>query len=203
MAPPSMNRTRKLISNRMDKITMKVVFVGDQAVGKTSLRNRYLNRTYDNKYKITIGAEFSVKRFLKESLTVCMQIWDLAGQAQFKPVRALYYSGTVGAVIVYDVTRRDSFENIPQWVEEILRHNQGKPVPLLIVANKIDLRDANPHLDHCVTKEEGEQMARRLEHYFREQGTPVVVQFCEVSAKLGAGVDDAIERFLKSLVIEA
>ncbi len=179
------------------------MFVGDQAVGKTSLRNRYLKRVYESKYKITIGAEFSVKRFLKTSLIVTMQIWDLAGQQQFKPVRTLYYSGTMGAVVVYDVSRRETFERIPEWVEEIIHHNDDRPVPLLIIANKIDLREYELGVIDCVSREEGEMLAKRLKEMFRERGHPMPVQFCEASAKLGLGVDEAIDQFLKSLVINA
>ncbi len=191
---------RRPVITRTRKITMKVVLVGDQAVGKTCLRNRYLNEGYEGRYRITIGAEFSVKRFVDETKTTCLQIWDLAGQKHFKSVRSLYYSGAVGVVIVYDVTRRESFERIPEWIDEVLQHNQGVPLPLLIVANKIDLRGDGLKLDDCVTSAEGEQLVLRIQQEFQARGHAVPVKFCETSAKSGVGIEDAIDQFFKSLI---
>ena len=98
----------------------KVILAGDGAVGKTSLRKRFMESVFDGQYLMTIGADFSVKeidvKMGSEKLQVKMQIWDLAGQPRFQEVRSVYYSGVVGAVLVYDVTRPDSFENTTKWL---------------------------------------------------------------------------------------
>ncbi|MHA2171984.1 MAG: Rab family GTPase [Candidatus Kariarchaeaceae archaeon] len=113
----------------------KIILIGDPQVGKTSIRKRYLGEGFEQNYMVTLGADFAVKR-LGESV---LQIWDLAGQDMYKSVRTGYYSGANGVILVYDVVQPKSFENIDRWFEE-LKHRRKGFIPIVLVANKIDLR---------------------------------------------------------------
>ena len=99
---------------------MKVCLLGDGAVGKTALRKRYLGKQFSSGYVMTIGADFAVKKTEINTndgtKSVKFQIWDLAGQPRFNSVRELYYKGSHGGLLVFDITRRDSFSNLNSWV---------------------------------------------------------------------------------------
>ena len=98
---------------------MKLILCGDGAVGKTAIRERYLGRGFSASYLQTIGADFSTtERTIEISgpKSVQYQIWDLAGQSEFQAVRGTYYEGCFGALMVFDITRPASFENIPKWI---------------------------------------------------------------------------------------
>ena len=132
---------------------------------------------------MTLGAEFSIKRMGNDVI----QIWDLAGQPTFSAVRKSYYVGGVGALILYDITNRDSYDNVIRWAEEIIT-NTGYPVPLMIVGNKIDLRDAHPN---SVTTEEGVKLARQLQEFLN-----CPISYTGASAKTGLYVDGIFEYFI-------
>ncbi len=171
---------------------LKIPLLGDMAVGKTSLRKKYLGEGFNTKYMVTIGADFSVKSVLIDDREVRLQIWDLAGQQQFATVRSLYYNGSSGAILVYDVTNPHSYENIPLWTKELLQNNDNKKIPLMLIGNKIDLRDTVRTT--TVSKEEGEQLAEKLRKEFN------IVYFFETSAKTGEGVNEAFDYFVRSIL---
>jgi Ras-related protein Rab-1A len=161
----------------------KIVLLGDGGVGKTSLLKRYLGQGFTGQYKMTLGAEFSIKRMGNDVI----QIWDLAGQPTFSAVRKSYYVGGVGALILFDVINRDSYDNVIRWAEEIIS-NTGYPVPLMIVGNKIDLRDTHPN---AVTTEEGISLANNLGSFLN-----CPVSYTGASAKSGLYVDGIFEDFI-------
>jgi len=161
----------------------KIVLLGDGGVGKTSLLHRYLGKGFTGQYKMTLGAEFSIKRMGNDVI----QIWDLAGQPTFSTVRKSYYVGGVGALILFDVTNRNSLENVMRWAEEIIS-NTGYPVPLMLVGNKIDLRETHPD---AVTTEEGIKLATKLSAFLN-----CPVNYTGASAKTGLYVDGIFEDFI-------
>jgi len=165
----------------------KVVLMGDGSVGKTSLRRTYMGEGFKANYMITIGADFAVKKMeLAGGHDVAIQIWDLAGQEHFKSVRSTFYRGAQGALAVYSTVERPSFENIPNWLDEAW-NNAGKIFPIVLIGNKIDLRDQfkdNPVMQQTiVTTEEGQALAQRIE----DRGAHT--SFLETSAKTGTNVE--------------
>lgn len=97
----------------------KVVLIGDSAVGKSNLLSRYARNEFNNNSKATIGVEFQTQSMEIEGKEVKAQIWDTAGQERFRAVTSAYYRGAVGALIVYDISRRGTFENVGRWLEEL------------------------------------------------------------------------------------
>lgn len=122
------------------KLIWKVVIIGDPAVGKTSIRRKYLGETTIKEYIYTIGADFATKRIkLSNDLVVQYQIFDLAGQQKFDKVRSSFYSGAQVAILVYDITDNTTLLNLPKWIQEVKRNSNGSIETFVIVGNKIDL----------------------------------------------------------------
>jgi len=161
----------------------KVVLIGDGAVGKSSLRRRFMGETFEKQYIKTIGADFSTKTFDVGGTKVKFIIWDLAGQPHFKQVRADFYRGARGALLVYDITRRETLEDVVPWMEEFLKNCGKKDVAVILIGNKIDLR---PEAKGVVSTEEGMKMCELLRAKFK-----VPVRFFETSALTGENVDEA------------
>ncbi|XP_026190763.1 ras-related protein RABH1b [Cyclospora cayetanensis] len=146
----------------------KLVFLGEQAVGKTSIITRFMYDTFENNYQATIGIDFLSKTLYLEERTVRLQLWDTAGQERFRSLIPSYIRDSSAAVIVYDISNRASFINTTKWIDDV-RAERGKDVVMALVGNKTDLCDRRQ-----VSIEEGEQKAR-------EQG----ILFIETSAKAG------------------
>lgn len=165
----------------------KIVMLGDGAVGKTAMTTRFTQDFFDADYKRTIGADFAVKRMDIPSIKshVTLQCWDLAGQPRFEFVRQGFYRGARGGLLLYDVTRRRTFLNIDRWKEEAFV-NIGQEIPLVLVANKIDLTDSR-----VVNKKEGKAYAK--EHGFI---------YVESSALTGENVEESYVKLCKKMIKE-
>jgi small GTP-binding protein len=133
----------------------KIVMLGDGAVGKTAMTVRFTENFFESDYKRTIGTDFSIKRMTLDEpdADVTLQIWDLAGQPRFEAVRQGFYRGARGGLLLYDVTRRRTFMNIENWMNEAYR-SLDREIPLVVVANKVDLVESR-----VVTTEEGKAFA--------------------------------------------
>jgi len=149
----------------------KLVFLGDEAVGKTSIITRFMYDTFESTYKVTIGIDFVSKTMYLEDRIVRLQLWDTAGQERFRSLIPSYIRDSSVAIVVYDVASRASFVNTAQWVEDV-RSERGNDVVIMLVGNKTDLQDKRQ-----VSVEEGEKKAK-------EAG----VMFIETSAKAGFNV---------------
>ncbi|RLI31430.1 hypothetical protein DRO48_00745 [Candidatus Bathyarchaeota archaeon] len=164
-------------------LLFKIVLIGDGGVGKTSLRRRFMGEAFTTKYIETIGADFAVKELTASNGTqIRFQIWDLAGQPRFRAVREGFYKGSRGALLVYDVTKGETYNNVPIWAEE-LRKNVAVMPPIVLVGNKIDLRVGE---GVYVTPDYGEMMREYLERRYE-----VPVYFIETSAKTGENIQKA------------
>ncbi|KAK6149658.1 hypothetical protein DH2020_017183 [Rehmannia glutinosa] len=140
----------------------KIVLIGDSAVGKSNLLAKFARDEFYPNSKSTIGVEFQTQKMEINGKEVKAQIWDTAGQERFRAVTSAYYRGAVGALLVYDVSRRQTFESIGRWLNELHTHSDMNVVTIL-VGNKSDLRDARE-----VTTAEGKGLAEAQGLFFIE-----------------------------------
>ncbi|KAF2459135.1 ras family-domain-containing protein [Lineolata rhizophorae] len=167
-------------SNPLKKF--KLVFLGEQSVGKTSLITRFMYDSFDNTYQATIGIDFLSKTMYLEDRTVRLQLWDTAGQERFRSLIPSYIRDSSVAVVVYDISNKKSFENTRKWVDDV-RGERGNDVIIVLVGNKTDLNDKRE-----VTTAQGEDEARRHN-----------LMFIETSAKVGHNVKTLFRRIAQAL----
>ncbi|MEM2143102.1 MAG: Rab family GTPase [Candidatus Thorarchaeota archaeon] len=160
----------------------KIVTVGAPAVGKTSLILRYTTGRFREYYAPTLGADFAVKALKVDDDTVRLQIWDLGSQDFLGRVRAQYYLGSRAAIFVYDMTRRETLEQLRLWKQEVERH-AGR-VHSVVIGNKSDLASQRE-----VSREVGEELAHEFE-----------ADYLEVSVKLNENVDEVFKRVSEQLL---
>ena len=151
-----------------DKYVLKICSSGSYQVGKTSLIRRYAEGTFSSNYMPTIGVDITSKLITVNDQQIKLILHDTAGQEVFGRLRRFYYEGSVGCLVIYDITRRETFDTIEHWVKDY-RSVQGEDRPLVLIGNKIDLEDKR-----VVSTEEGKAAAESF-------GIP----FYECSAKLG------------------
>ncbi|KAK4717144.1 hypothetical protein R3W88_015482 [Solanum pinnatisectum] len=140
----------------------KIVLIGDSAVGKSNLLARFARDEFYPNSKSTIGVEFQTQKININGKEVKAQIWDTAGQERFRAVTSAYYRGAVGALLVYDISRRLTFDNIGRWLNELQTHSDMNVV-IILVGNKSDLKDARE-----VTTAEGKALAEAKGLFFIE-----------------------------------
>jgi len=174
----------------MDEHLYKIIVVGDGAVGKTSITVRTCHGQFDGEYLMTIGVEFGIKACTTENGDIRMQIWDTAGQERFRFLQPAYYRGAHGALLVYDITRKESFNNISSWMDNLLG-TINDTIPTILVGNKCDLDSMR-----VVTLEEGKILAEKLSTEYKR-----VVPFFEASAKTNQNVEELLVK-LGSLMVE-
>ncbi len=172
----------------MSSPTYKICLIGDGAVGKTALRNNFMTRTFSPDYYMTIGAEIAYKSINVSGKSVSLQIWDIAGQSFFYTVREKYYTGATGALAVFDVTRPESLENLKSWVEEIWNKNGKGKIPIVVLGNKIDLRES---ISISITPEECQTVVSDLEWAVHGEGFKI--PYLETSALAGYNVYNAFK----------
>ena len=164
--------------------TFKLLLLGDPAVGKTALVQRFVHAKFRKDYVLTIGMEPYVKNVTIKKKLLCLHLFDIAGSARFSKLRTMFYRGARGALITFDLTRRETFENIPAWIEDAREQVKG-PTFYILVGNKNDLTG-----DREVKKAEGLEMAKK--HNF--------IQYIETSALTGKGVEDAFNNIATHLL---
>ncbi|XP_024982746.1 ras-related protein RABA1c [Cynara cardunculus var. scolymus] len=160
----------------------KVVLIGDSGVGKSNLLSRFTRNEFSLESKSTIGVEFATRSLNVDSKVIKAQIWDTAGQERYRAITSAYYRGAVGALLVFDVTRHATFENVERWLKELRDHTDPNIVVMLI-GNKSDLR----HLV-AVSTDDGKSFAERESLYFMEtsalDATNVESAFAEVLTQI-------------------
>lgn len=178
---------------------MKLVLCGDGAVGKTAIRERFLGRGFSSSYLQTIGADFaSVEKEVEvdqSKFSVQYQIWDLAGQTEFGGVRKTYYEGCFGSLMIFDITRPASFENLPVWIEELWGNSGRGKVPIVLLGNKSDLKDKFP--EHIQEKQINQYLSD-LNESLGNSG--FFVEYLETSALTGQNIPEAFQTIGKQVV---
>ncbi|XP_016580882.2 ras-related protein YPT3 isoform X1 [Capsicum annuum] len=160
----------------------KLVLIGDSGVGKSNLLSRFTKNEFNLESKSTIGVEFATKSMNVDGKVIKAKIWDTAGQERYRAITSAYYRGAVGALLVYDVTRHVTFENVTRWLKELRDHTDPNIVVMLL-GNKSDLR----HLV-AVSTDEAKSLAEREALYFMEtsalEATNVENAFTEVLTQI-------------------
>ncbi|XP_020599754.1 ras-related protein RABA1f-like [Phalaenopsis equestris] len=160
----------------------KVVLIGDSGVGKSNLLSRFTRNEFNLESKSTIGVEFATRSIRVEEKVVKAQIWDTAGQERYRAITSAYYRGAVGALLVYDITRHITFENVERWLKE-LRDHTNPNIVIMLVGNKADLR----HL-RAVSTEDAKAFAERESAFFMEtsalESMNVEIAFTEVLSQI-------------------
>ena len=140
----------------------KIVIVGDSGVGKTNLITRYLKNDFKPETKATIGVEFSDKKYIYKNKNIKIQIWDTAGQERYRSLTSMYYKGAKGAILVYDITSKNSFENIDKWLIE-MKKTADENIKIILIGNKCDLIEKRE-----VKEDDGKIKAKDLNVPFME-----------------------------------
>ncbi|KAF3531664.1 hypothetical protein DY000_02036248 [Brassica cretica] len=148
-------------SGKVDYV-FKVVLIGDSAVGKSQLLARFARDEFSLDSKATIGVEFQTRTLTIEEKSVKAQIWDTAGQERYRAVTSAYYRGAVGAMLVYDITKRETFDHIPRWLEELRAHSD-KNIVIILIGNKSDLED-----QRAIPTEDAKEFAEKEGLFFLE-----------------------------------
>ncbi|OMO55474.1 Small GTPase superfamily [Corchorus capsularis] len=146
----------------VEEYLFKIVIIGDSAVGKSNLLSRYARNEFNAHSKATIGVEFQTQSVEIDGKEVKAQIWDTAGQERFRAVTSAYYRGAFGALLVYDISRRATFENVSRWLDELNSHSDTT-VARMLVGNKCDLENIRE-----VSMEEGKSLAEAEGLFFME-----------------------------------
>ncbi|CAM9422920.1 unnamed protein product [Ectocarpus fasciculatus] len=160
----------------------KVVLIGDSGVGKSNLLSRFTRNEFNLESKTTIGVEFATKSIQVDAKTIKAQIWDTAGQERYRAITSAYYRGAVGALLVYDISKHVTFENVERWLKELRDHAEPNIV-VMLVGNKSDLRHrrAVPTEDAML---------------FAENNN---LAFIETSALDATGVEEAFRQILSEI----
>ena len=159
----------------------KIVLIGESGVGKSNLLLRFTRNEFDAEKRSTIGVEFATRSIQHDNKVIRAQIWDTAGQERYRAITNAYYRGAVGALVVYDITKENTFKSIERWLSE-LKDNADPKIVIMIIGNKADLSQ---------TREVEETIAKE---FCQNQK----LFFFETSALDGTNVENAF----KSLLIE-
>ena len=119
--------------------SLKIVLLGNPYVGKTTLCRKFMGQGFKTSYKPTIGVDFSFKDIQLNGEIYRLQIWDIGSQQLFKQVRRVYYRSVCGALLLYDIGNLVSFQNLSDWINEVWTYNDIGIVPVMLLANKVDL----------------------------------------------------------------
>ena len=161
---------------------LKYVIIGDSGVRKSNILLQYINGKFNEDFKATVGVEFGAKNIEINGRIYRIQIWDTAGQENFRSIARAYYKNSICACIVYDITSRNSFNSVQSWIDDCTKQTP-RNILLLLIGNKNDLNDKRE-----VQYEEGEEFAKKKN-----------MIFLETSAKTGNNIDKIFEKSVKKI----
>ena len=164
-------------------LLFKLILIGDSCVGKSNILLKYLKNEFDPNSRATVGVEFGTKNILINNKKIKIQIWDTAGEERYRSITSAYYKGAKGAFIVYDITRKSTFDNIDKWISD-LKLNGDQNICIVILGNKSDLDDKRE-----ISKEEG---IKKSEMY--------KTAFLETSALSGDNIGKAFDEIIEQIV---
>ena len=172
------------MENKEYDLLFKLILIGDSYVGKSNILLKYLKNQFNENSKTTIGVEFGTKNIIINNKRIKIQIWDTAGQERYRSITSAYYKGAKGALIVYDITRKNTFDNIDKWITD-LKLNRDKNICIIILGNKSDLIDKRE-----INKNDGIKKAEMYK-----------TAFLETSAFNGDNISKAFDELIEQIVI--
>ena len=152
----------------------KILLLGDSSVGKSSLFLSFMDKSWNETFVPTIGVDFKIKTINVNNMNIKFQVWDTAGQERFRTIISSYYKGAHGILLVYDITLKESFESLNDWLNEI-KKNTSKNIVKVLIGNKIDLNDKR-----IISFDEAKEFADNNN-----------MKYIETSAKTATNVDQA------------
>ena len=167
-------------------LVFKILIIGDSSVGKSNILLRFSDNIFHDTFLPTIGVDFKIKTVVHGGKNIKLNIWDTAGQERFKTITSAYYKGSHGIILVYDITDRDSFNNITSWIGETKKH-AGPGIMRILVGNKADLNDARK-----VSHKEGAEFAEREKMLFFETSAKAKINIEETFLSLTKAVFDQL-----------
>ncbi|KAJ3434058.1 ras-related protein rab-32 [Anaeramoeba flamelloides] len=179
--------------NETKEYLHKIVVVGEKATGKTSVIQKYVNGLFSRSYKVTIGVDFALKLMpIDEKTNVRIQFWDIAGQERYGNMTRVFYKEAMGALLVFDVTRLNTFDAVKFWKKDIDQKvftDKKKPIPTVLLANKIDLIEQDD--------ENWISFREKMDKYCKEKG---FIKWFETSAKEDVNLHSATEFLVKYIL---
>ena len=172
------------MENKEYDLLFKLILIGDSYVGKSNILLKYLKNQFNENSKTTVGVEFGTKNIIINNKRIKIQIWDTAGQERYRSITSAYYKGAKGALIVYDITRKNTFDNIDKWITD-LKLNGDKNICIIILGNKSDLIDKRE-----INKNDGIKKAEMYK-----------TAFLETSALNGDNISKAFDELIEQIVI--
>ncbi len=159
----------------------KIIIVGDGLVGKTAILTRFIENRFEEHYAMTRGVDFATKIINTKGYKVNLQVWDTGGQEIFSHIRPLFYKGAAASINVFDLANRESFENLPKWIEEVKK--KCGDIPFILVGNKSDL--SNRAMEN-----------KEINDFSKKMG----MNYLETSAKTGSNVYDLFTKLSEMLL---
>ncbi len=170
----------------MSSFKLKVLLTGAAAVGKTSLVQRFIKNRFAANYKLTVGVDILTKDVeFGPSEIATLSIWDIGGQQRFEFIRSTFYKGAAGALLVFDLTREQTYTETRKWLTEI-RQFAGQDIPFVLIGNKLDLIE---DVGEVIDRDEARSLA---------EGEGSI--YIETSAKSGINVDESFTELTRRII---
>jgi small GTP-binding protein len=174
---------KSLIQNKMFEIHLKILTLGDSTVGKSSFINKFVRNTFEIDCTSNIGTDIQTRLIKMDGKTINVSFYDTAGQEKYRSISLSLMRHADGILLMYDITKQSSFDNISQWMESIYE-NKGNNFPLILIGNKCDLEKKR-----IITIEQGEKL-----------GEKYGIEFMETSNKDGTNIDEASKALIKKIL---
>lgn len=171
------------MQNKNNNLIFKYIIVGNSGVGKTALLFQYIDKRFSSLHDMTIGVDFGTKIIERNNRTIKLQIWDTAGQENFRSITRAFYRGAIGALLVFDVTNSQSFEQLSSWLDDVQKYSMNY-INIVLIGNKCDLPDYRE-----ISKDQAENFAKKHN-----------LTYFEVSAKTGQNIDDVFSCISDSII---